>query len=244
MGKSLLIVLIIAIFSPSFMIAQDIVNINIDEETFKQLELNIAAQVAANSIHNIQVDSIKKKQNKLLNLVTVIAGEKELLIQTYKNVSGFKQESKYYLAMVTTGTNIINHSSQALEAINKSKWTGKVRMTLNVSDLVTQAISFGKAFADIVANSEVPNPIKHPDATAGSKDKYNLLNRYERLRMANDILIRLQEIDHKICYLTYICKTSELRDLLFQIDRETYLNYIMTRVNINDMISKWNRVGL
>ncbi len=114
-------------------------------------------------------------------------------------------------------------------------------MILKVSDLVSQAISLGKAFADIVANSEVPNPIKHPDATSGDKDKYNLLNRYERLRMANDILFRLRRIDWSIRYLTYLCKTADVKDLLFQLDRKTYLNYIMTRININDMVRKWER---
>ncbi len=223
------------------MYAQDIVNINLDEKTLEQLTLNTSVQVATNELHNIQVDSIKKKQSKLLTLVSGIASEKELLIQTYQNVSGFKKESKYYLSMVATGTDIINHSSQAIDVINKSKWTGKVMMILKVSDLVSQAISLGKAFADIVANSEVPNPIKHPDATSGDKDKYNLLNRYERLRMANDILFRLRRIDWSIRYLTYLCKTADVKDLLFQLDRKTYLNYIMTRININDMVRKWER---
>lgn len=242
MGGKYLILIVCYIFCNAILFAQDIVNINLDEKTLEQLELNTAAQVATNTLHNIQVDSIKKKQSKLMAIVTGIAAEKELLIQTYQNVSGFKKESKYYLAMVSTGTDIINHSSQAIEVINKSKWTGKAKLIMNVSGLVTQAISFGKAFADIVANSTVPNPIKHPDATSGDKDKYNLLNRYERLRMANDILFRLRKIDWTIQYLTYLCKTADIKDLLFQLDRKTYLNYIMTRININDMVNKWNRI--
>ena len=242
MGKQLVTMILFTVFCHTYLYAQNIVNINLDEKTLEQLTLNTTAQIATNTLHNIQVDSIKKKQSKLMALVSGIASEKEMLIQTYQNVSGFKQESKYYLAMVATGTDIINHSSKAIEVINNSKWTGKATMILNVSNLVSQAISLGKAFADIVANSTVSNPIKHPDATSGDKDKYNLLNRYERLRMANDILHRLRSIDWNICYLTYLCRTSNLKDLLFHLDRQTYLSYIMTRININDMISKWDRV--
>lgn len=242
MGKSFIILSLFAFFYIQCTDAQDIVNINLDEKTLEQLVENTATQEATNVLHNIQVDSIKQRQSRLSKLIAGIAAEKELLIQTYENVSGFKKESKYYLAMVSTGTDIINHSTKAIEVINKSKWTGKAKMIMNVSDLVTQAISFGKAFADIVANSTVPNPIKHPDSTAGDKDKYNLLNRHERLRMANDILFRLRKIDWTIQYLTYLCKTADLKDILFQLDRKTYLNYIMTRININDMVNKWNRI--
>ncbi len=240
MGKSFIIMILLAVMIPSVVIAQ---NMNYDFQTLEQLTINVSAQVATNELHNRQVDTIKKKQSKLLALVSGIAAEKELLIQSYQNVAGFKKENKYYLAMVSTGADIINHSSQAIDVINKSKWTGKAKMVMNVSGLVTEAIALGKAFADIVANSTVPNPIKHPDATSGDKDKYNLLNRHERLRMANDILFRLRKIDWTIRYLTYLCKTADLKDVLFQLDRETYLNYIMTRININDMINKWDRVN-
>lgn len=242
MGKRYLIVVLLILFCKDMLNSQITVNVNYDKKTLEQLTLNTSAQISTNTLHNNQVNSIKKKQSKLMTLVSGIAAEKELLIQTYQNVAGFRKESKYYIAMVATGADIVNHSSMAMEVINKSKWTGKTMMILNVSNLVTKAVSLGKAFADIVANSEVPNPIKHPDATSGDKDKHNLLNRYERLSMANDILFRLKEIDRSICYLTYLCKTCDVKDLVFQIDRESYLNYIMTNININDMISKWNRV--
>ena len=108
MGKQLLALVILMLLGKSILCGQDIVNINIDEQTLEQLMLNTAIQEASNKLHNIQVDSIKKKQSKLMTLVTGIAAEKELLVQTYENVKGFKQESKYYLAMVATGKNIAN----------------------------------------------------------------------------------------------------------------------------------------
>ena len=220
--------------------AQDIVNVNYDQKTLEQLTLNTAVQVATNELHNIQVDSIKQKQSKLMTLVTGIAAQKELLIQTYRNVSGFKQESKYYIAMARTGADIIQHSTLAVETIEKAKLEGKAMAIIQVSDFVSQAISLGKAFADIVADCEIPNPLKQNET--GSKDKYNLLNRHERLYMANDILFRLRSIDHSLCHLIYLAKNAGWKNLLFRLDRKTYITYIMTRVNTNDIINKWERV--
>ena len=238
MGKGILIFIIVVCYG--YLSAYDMVNINFDKNTLEQLTLNTAVQVATNELHNIQVDSIKHKQSRLMALVTSIAAEKELLIQTYKNVSDFKQESKYYIAIASTGADIINHSSQAVEVIEKAKLEGKAMAIIKVSDLVTKAVSLGKAFADIVADCEVPNPLKQDER--GSKDKYNLLNRHERLYMANDILFRLRSIDHTLCLIIYLAKNSGWKDLLFQLDRKTYTTYIMTRVNANDMINKWNRI--
>lgn len=242
MGKQLLTLIFLTFFVHNIINAQSYVNINIDKKTIEQVATNTGVQTATNTLHNNQIDSIKKKQSKLLTLVTGIAAEKELLIQTYQNVSGFKQESKYYQMITATGMDIINHSSQAIEEINKSKLTGKVTAIMNVSGLVSKAIGLGKAFADIVANSEVPNPIKHPDATSGDKDKYNLLNRHERISMANDILMRLRTIDRSICYLIWLSRTSTLTDIIRNIDRESYINYIMMNVNTNEIIRKWEKV--
>ena len=219
----------------------DWVNINHDEKTLEQLTINTMAQVATNTLHNRQVDTIKQKQSRLMTLITGIAAEKELLIQTYKNVSGFKGESKYYIAIAKTGADIINHSSQAVDVVNKSNLAGKAMVILNVSDLVTQAISLGKAFSDIVANCEVPNPLKQSER--GTKDKYNLLNRHERLYMAHDILFRLRSIDQKLRFLIYLAKHSNWKNVLFQLDRKTYITYIMTQVNANEIIRKWEKVN-
>lgn len=243
MGKKILKTMVLALLvlmCCDNLLAQDVVNINIDEQTFTQLSLNTGVQIATNELHNRQVDSIKQKQSRLMTLVTEIAAQKGLLIQSYKNVSGFKKESKYYIAIAKTGADIIKHSALAVETIEKAKLEEKAMAVLKVSDLVSQAISLGKAFADIVADCEVPNPLKQNEK--GKKDKYNLLNRHERLYLANDILFRLRSIDHSLCYLIYLTKNAGWKDLLFHLDRKTYITYIMTRVNTNDIINKWERV--
>ena len=241
MGKQFLTLIGIILLTGLYASSYDVVNINFDEKTFEQLSLNVMAQVTTNELHNIQVDTLKKKQTKLMELVSAIAAEKELLIQTCQNVSGFKKETLYYITIARTGLDIINHSGQALETIEKSKLPGKVTAIVNISGLVTDAISLGKAFSDIVANCEVPNPLQQSET--GKKDKYNLLNRHERLYMANDILLRLRKIDHTLCYLIYLAKTSDWKYMLFNLDRKTYTTYIMTHINTNEIINKWERLN-
>ena len=245
MGKQFLTITVIiaaTIFEVSIVNAQSMVNINFDAKTLEWLTANTATQETTNLLHNVQVDSIKKKQTRLMEFVTSIAVEKEMLAMTYKNVVGFKKESKYYKAMVAVGTDIVNHSASALSIVKQSKLPGKAIATIKISDLVAQAISLGKVFADIVANSEVDNPVNHPDATSGDKDKHNLLNRKERLQMANDILFRLKGIDHQLCYLIYLTKHAEWRDVLFHLDRKTFLNYITAHREINEIVNKWGRI--
>lgn len=240
MGKHCLTTTAILVFFSLSMAAYDVVQINNDKKTLEQLTINTAAQVATNDLHNRQVDSIKKKQTKLLEAVSAIAAEKELIIQTYKNVSGFKKESKYYVTIAKTGLDILKHSEEAIDAIEKSKLAAKAMATVKVADLIMQATSLGKAFADIVADCEVPNPLNQTETS--HKDKLNLLNRHERLYMANDILMRLRSIDNAIRLVTYYAMTSNWKNLLFHLDRKTFTTYIMTQVNTDDMIRKWERV--
>ena len=239
MGRQHIIITFFAFLANLQVLAYDFVNVNFDKQTIEWVTLNTATQAATNKLHNDQVDSIKQRQSRLMTLVTGIAAEKELLVQTYKNVSGFKKESKYYIAIAKTSADIISHSAQAVETIENSKLAGKAMAIVNVSQLVTQAVSLGKAFSDIVANCEVPNPL---DQKTGNKDKHNLLNRHERLRMANDILFRLRGIDQALRYITYLARSSGWKDLLFQLDRKTYITYVMTNINTNDIISKWQRI--
>lgn len=215
-------------------------NINTDTKTIGWLSNNITTQTASNELQNTQVDSIKKKQTKLAEQVLTILLNKELMFQTYQNVSGFKQESRYYKNMVAVGRDIVDHSVEATKAIYKSKLVGKTNALLEVSGLVTNAIGLGKAFADIVTNSKVPNPIKHPDAMSGGGDGHNLLNRQERLRLANDILVRLRSIDQTLQYIIFVSYSSNLKDLVRRLDRESYNKYIMANVHINEIIGKWN----
>lgn len=238
MGKKLLV--LVSLFICVIAQAYDIVNVNMDKETIGWVTTNTATEAATNELHNEQVDSIKKKQSKLAKLITTIAAEKDLIIQTYQNVSGFKKESKYYIMIAKTGADIIEHSGQAIEVIENAKIEGKAMAVIKISELVSNAISLGKAFSDIVADCEVPNPLKQKETS--HKDKHNLLNRYERLFMANDILFRLRSIDNSLKLLIYMTKTASWKTLLFTLDRKTYITYIMTQVNTNDMIRKWNRI--
>lgn len=242
MGRLKFAALCLAMLVCSLANAQDYYEFNYDEKTRRWLEANTATQAAGNMLQNEQVDSIKKKQTRLSELVNTIMLNKQFLIQTYQNVSGFKAESRYYKLLVSVGADVVNHSAVAVKAINNSKLAGKADALLQVSGLVTKAVGLGKAFADIVANSKVPNPINHTDAKSGDGDGHNLLNRHERLAMANDIIVRLQSIDRSLQFIIYVSRTSNLSDLVRHLDMGSYARYIMANVEINGIINKWNSI--
>lgn len=240
MGKFLLMITTMLVGS-SALYAQ-YAKINIDMKAFQWVTTNTATQMAMNEAQNIQIDSIRKKQNKLMALIEGISTNASLIEETYRNVSGFKKESRYYISMFNLGSRIIDHSVLAYKAIENGNIEGKTRALLSVSNLVADAISLGTAFSDIVTNGKVSNPIKHPDAMSPRGDGYNFLNRHQRLIMANDIIYRLKEIDHQLVYITYIAQNSKLNDLLRTIDRKGYVNLLIGKGHINDIIGKWNKL--
>lgn len=218
-------------------------HMNTDEKTIKQAAENAAAISIAEEAHNVMVDSIKKKQSKLRNIVTTIATNKVLHEEVLKNVKGFGTESRIYKSMVSTGADIVNNSLRAVDLIKNSNLTQKAVVTIEVGKLVSSACEKGKIFADIVTNATVKNPIPSDKAsTKKDGDKKNLLNRDERLSLAITLLQELKDINSQITYICYLAKYSTLRDLIKAIDSTTWYNYLYARINVNDIIQKWNQL--
>lgn len=243
MGKLRLLTLI-GIFLSMSNIKSAYVQINTDTKTIAAVEANTAAEVAALELQNNMVESIKKKQTKLGELLGEMALYKGLIRETQKNIDGFKTESAYYKSIVKTGYNIINHAAEAYNEISKSKLISKVNASLKVANLLTDAVSLGQAFADIVANGKVQHPMKDVEgANSGKGDGANLLNRHERLILANDILYRMRAIDRDLWSIAWTARTSTATDLIRKVDRKGYFKAIQAKYEINSIISQWNRLS-
>ncbi len=239
MGRLMLIVCLALCFSLGAF-AQ--VNTNADVKTLEQLMLNSALQEGVEYLHNEQVDSIKKKQEKLLGLATSLAGMKNLFMMTLENAKGFGTESGIYKSIVATSLSIVTRAGQASKAIMDSNLTGKAIASMKVYGLMTEAAHLGNLFFNIVTNSTVENPLKSkmPGSESSKKDELNLLNRHEHLYMALKISMELKKIDHDLVMICYYCKYNSLSDLLLHVDRETWVNYHYANFTARQLIDKWN----
>lgn len=235
------LIIALALGCAGFLTAAAQYDINYDIKTTEQVGLNAAAQEGVEILHNIQVDSIRKKQERLAELTVSYSGLKELYMATLQNVRGFNTESGIYKSIVSTSLSIMTHAAQATSLISGANITEKAVAIYNVSDLVVQAAHLGNLFFDIVNNAEVSNPLKGKmeGAAETKKDRLNLLNRYERLEMALRIATDLQGIDRKLIMVKYYLRHASLSDLLFRFDRETWIAYYAANFYTNHLIEQW-----
>jgi DNA-directed RNA polymerase subunit RPC12/RpoP len=72
-------------------------------------------------------------------------------------------------------------------------------------------------------------------------DGYNLLNRYERLTLANRIYSRLLEIKYKMEVMAMMCQyCNGLSDVLYAIDPESWAVYFTGKNIVEGLINDWN----
>ena len=76
-------------------------------------------------------------------------------------------------------------------------------------------------------------------------DGYNLLNRYERLTLANRIYSRLLEIKYKMEAMAIICQfCNGLSDVLYAIDPETWAAWFTGKNIVDGLINDWNSLDV
>mgnify|MGYP001148686880 CR=1 FL=1 len=240
MGRlTFIAILFCLVYSPC---AKAWVKYNIDAKTIKQVLLNTSMQEGVELLHNQQVDTIRKRQNRLMALTTTLATQKELYMRSMENAEGFGAESGIYRSIVRSSINIANNSALAVKAVMKTNLTGKAIVITRIGGIVTEAAHLGNLFFNIVNNARLSNPLigTLTGAESPKKDNLNLLNRYERLKMAMDIAIELKKIDRQMTMLLYYCRYNSLSDLLMHMDRETWVNYIYANFTSKHLIEQWN----
>ena len=81
------------------------------------------------------------------------------------------------------------------------------------------------------------------DDNAG--DGYNLLNRYERLTVANRIYARLLTIKYKMDYMALMCQyCNGIGDILMAVDVESWAVWFTGKAIVDRLINDWNSLGV
>ena len=113
-----------------------------------------------------------------------------------------------------------------------------------MTNLVSETEGLVHDFVDIVNNGKIRNPLGTAKED-GKDDGYNLLNRYERLTVANKIYSRLLEIRYKLEVMVMMCQFgNSWGDVLMAIDVESWAAYITARNSVDGLIDNWNGLGV
>ena len=95
-------------------------------------------------------------------------------------------------------------------------------------------------FINIVNNGKVQNPLKGQATAEIKSDGYNLLDRYDRLTVANRIYTDLLEIRYKVQAMMAMAQYATKDDLFFAIDPEGWANMKVMQNQVGMLILNWN----
>ena len=212
----------------------------IDPKTIEQVGINMASQKAIEDEHNKRLDTIASKQKKLEQYTISMATIKEMYKLTMENVSGFGTESKYYVEIGRCALDIILDVPELVKVVSNAKFANKLLCLNELSNIVTETQQLVADFVNIVNNAKVKNPLKGQATAEAKSDGYNLLDRYERLTLANRICSDLMNIRYKVQGMMAMAQYATMNDLFFAIDPEGWANIVVMTNQVNGLVNDWN----
>ncbi|MEF3427071.1 hypothetical protein [Bacteroides cellulosilyticus] len=235
--RFLLLVTLLAVTSTHLHAAWRIV---IDRRSLAAVSANMASQKLIEDQHNARLDSIAEKQRKVELYTVSMATIKELYKMSMENIKGFGTESIYYKEIGSCAFDILQNVPELVKTVSKAKFTNKLYCLTELSGLVMETQQLVGNFVNIVNNAKVSNPLKGQGTAEKKNDGYNLLDRYERLTLANRIYTDLMEIRYKVDSMIMMAQYATLNDLFFAIDPEGWANIMTMKSGVNGLIQDWN----
>ena len=212
----------------------------IDKNCVKVVTSNTASQKLIENQHNQRLDSIASKKKKVELYSVSMATIKELYKLTMENVSGFGTESRYYKEIGSCAFDILKDVPELIKTVNQAKFTNKLYCLTELGGLVMETQQLVGNFVNIVNNAKVQNPLKGQGTAEKKNDGYNLLDRYERLTLANSIYTGLMEIRYKVEGMMLMAQYATVNDLFFAIDPEGWANIVTMKNQVGGLIRDWN----
>ncbi len=212
----------------------------IDKNCIKVVAANTASQKLIEDQHNLRLDSIAAKQQKVELYSVSMATIKELYKLSMQNISGFGTESRYYKEIGLCAFDILKDVPELIKTVNGAKFTNKLYCLTELGGLVMETQQLVGNFVNIVNNARVQNPLKGQGTAEKKNDGHNLLDRYERLTLANRIYTDLREIRYKVEGMMLMAQFATANDLFFAIDPEGWANVMTLHNQVGGLVQDWN----
>lgn len=212
----------------------------IDKNCLKIVAANTASQKLIEDQHNLRLDSIASKKKKVELYSVSMATIKELYKLSMENVKGFGTESRYYKEIGLCAFDIVLGVPELIKTVNQAKFSNKLLCLNELGNLITETRQLVGNFVNIVNNGKVANPLKEASTADKKNDGYNLLDRHERLSLANSIYTSLTEIRYKVEGMLLMARYATMNDLFFAVDPEGWTNIMTTRNAVEGLVRDWN----
>ena len=229
---------ILSTATPSFAIWKVV----IDPHCLKAVSTNFATQKAIEGQHNHRLDSIASKKKRLELYTVSMATIKELYKVTLENVKGFGTESKYYTEIGRCAYDIILDVPELVKTVNKAKFSNKLMCLNELGNLVVETQQLVGDFVNIVNNARIDSPLKGQGTAKKQGDGHNMLDRYERLTVANRVYTDLMNIRYKVEGMMMMAQYATLNDLFFSIDPDGWVNVVTMKNHVAGLVRDWNRL--
>ena len=247
MGKIKCFILVCALLVVS---SAKAIKVVFDPWTIGQVTANTTSQGLIEKQHNQQVDSIRGKQQKIMQFTAAMQTMKELYVMSMQNISGFGEETKYYVEIFSTTVDIFKNVPVVLDYINSSPVKNYILCANEMANVVAETQGLVADFINIVNNAKISVPVdstitKHIPLQSKRSDGYNFLDRYERLTLANNIYSRILQIKYKMEVMAMTCQfCNGISDVLYAIDPESWAAYFTGKNAVEGLINDWNMLGV
>lgn len=211
----------------------------IDPSCIKAVTANLASQKLIEEQHNKRLDSIAARKQKVELYTVSMATIKELYKLSMENVSGFGTESLYYKEIGSCALDIVTSVPELVSTVGKANFSNKLLCLNELGNLVTETQQLVADFVNIVCNAKVENPLKGRATAETKSDGHNLLDRNERLTVANTIYTDLIRIRYKVEGMLAMAQYATLDDLFFAIDPEGWANVVTMRTRVESLVLDW-----
>ena len=131
-----------------------------DPKTTAQVSANTASQKLIEEKHNARLDSMSSKQQKIMQYTAAMQTIKELYHLSMENITGFGEETKYYVEICQLTLEIMENVPVVIDYINHSPVKNYILCVSEIADVVTETEGLVTDFIDIVNNGKVHNPLK------------------------------------------------------------------------------------
>ena len=148
--------------------------------------------------------------------------------------------SLYYKEIGLCALDILRNVPVLVSTVNKAKFSNKLLCLNELGNLVAETQQLVGNFVNIVNNARIPNPLQGQATAEKKNDGYNLLDRYERLTLANSIYTDLNRIRYKVEGMVLMAQYATANDLFFAIDPEGWANVVTMKNHVGNLVQDWN----
>lgn len=170
----------------------------------------------------LAMDNVHKVEEKMLEYMANASG-------ALKNLQQLKTITE--LVVTEIPKNLSNLSKDIPSNIKGTAITMFVNKT--IAETTTDIV----ALSDIVARLVTSN---YSFKNSNDSQNINLLSAAERFTILQDVLRRLESINHRIFLSDFYIKTFGWKELWKGLDRESWRNMMYGRVIANQLINRWN----